>query len=107
MNRPCTICGEWNHVSSQCRARAGGSKRVQSRGGTRNVYGISADQLVVESMVPISEPFLVVNSEPTSGIPEVNGVDVNDKVVKRLIYVKGLLTERNKSIEILIDTSLS
>lgn len=46
----------------------------------------------------------MVESELASKTSEVNGVDVNNSDVKRLIDVKCLISERNSSVEILIET---
>lgn len=43
LTKPCTIDGEWNHVVSQCRAKAGMTRRNQSKSGSREVYGVSFD----------------------------------------------------------------
>lgn len=53
--------------------------------------------------MPITQPFQLVDSESINGMLKVNGVDVNDSDVKRFIYVRDLLDERSKSMEILID----
>lgn len=55
--KPFATCGEWSHVANQCRGRNGGSKKVQSRGVSREVYGVSSDQPVAESLVPITQTF--------------------------------------------------
>lgn len=96
LSKPCTICGEGNHVANQCQAKVGGSGRAQGRGGFREIYGISSDQLKIKSMVSIIEPFYVVDSELVSEISEVNAVDVNKSNVQRLIYVRDLLGEKLK-----------
>lgn len=57
--------------------------------------------------MPISNPFQVVDDESISRLARVNRVDVNDTDVKRVVYVRGLFGERNKSKVILIDTRSS
>lgn len=49
----------------------------------------------------------MADSEQVNWSSDVNEVDVNKIDVKCLIYVKGLIGERNKSVEILIDTGSS
>lgn len=46
----------------------------------------------------------MVDSKQANKSSDVKGVGVNNSNVKRLMYVKGLIGERNKSVGILINT---
>lgn len=70
--------------------------RAQSKSVSREVYQISFDQLAIESLVPVSKPFQVVEGEQASSIFEVNGVNVNETHRKRIIYVKIFPREKKK-----------
>lgn len=53
-------------MAKQCKSRARGGRRVQSKSETRKVYGVIMDQPVVESKVLVLDPFQVVNNNSSS-----------------------------------------
>lgn len=50
-----------------------------------DVYGASLDQLGIEFVVLVTEYFQLIEVDCSSGLFEVNGVDVKDSFMKRLI----------------------
>lgn len=49
----------------------------------------------------------MVEDEQACGISEVDGVDMNNFNVKKLIYVKSFFGESQKSVDVLIDNGSS